>query len=85
MTVVRGKKEMLGAGNDRRAVAYSFFCLRLRNPGRNSGTERAEATAIFRLRPHHRTLRTTHGKRTFTLTVAHGKKEMPVPVTIEER
>lgn len=30
-------------------------------------------------------LRTSHGKRTYTVTVVRSKKEMPVPVTIEER
>ncbi len=30
-------------------------------------------------------LRAAHGKRTYTVTVVRGKKEMPLPVTIEER
>ncbi len=63
---------------------------------RNSAAERAGIKAgdvIVKIDDTHvsssgditSTLRTAHGRRSFTLTVVRSKKEMPVPVTIEER
>jgi serine protease Do len=63
---------------------------------RNSAAERAGIKAgdvIVKIDDTHvstsgditSTLRTARGKRTFTVTVVRSKKEMPVPVTIEER